>query len=373
MALRPDIARRHRRGALVRRGIRAETEQAQRQRRDRAPARRLAEVEDLRGMHGDAAFARSAAHRVDEARLADAGFAAHDDGASVTAGRASIERRENHRELRTAADERLRARADFAAQSLQAPREHRLGVTGLRTRRRDALLTRSPSDARNSSEIRISPSAARAASVCATCVGRPVSGKISAPHSTWPCAIPMRSASAFGDGHGVLATMLCRASAACAARSGSLPYAVGMPNTASTLLPTRRSARPPNSVTASWTRRETASRARAIPRDRAALRARADLRGVPPGSSHRAAAVASSTAARRARRRAESRAWPCRRALRRRHRSCRARRAAVASDRDRAVRSQARARRRARVAARRGTRDTGAALPHTRCASRAAP
>ena len=81
----------------------------------------------------------------DEARLADAGFAAHDDGAAVPAVRAAVERRENHRELRPAADERLRAGADLAAQSLQAPRDDRLGLTGLRAggaRAADALAER---------------------------------------------------------------------------------------------------------------------------------------------------------------------------------------------------------------------------------------
>ncbi len=121
----------HGRGTLVRRRICAETEQAQRERSDRAPPGRLTEVEDLRRMHGDTALAGGAADCVDEACLTDAGFAAHDDRAPMAAIRASVQRRENHRELRPASDERLHAGADLAAQSLQAPREHGLGLTRL--------------------------------------------------------------------------------------------------------------------------------------------------------------------------------------------------------------------------------------------------
>ena len=62
---------------------RANAEQAQCERGDRAPAWRLAEIENLRRVHADAALDGGAANRVHQTSLADAGFAAHDDGATV--------------------------------------------------------------------------------------------------------------------------------------------------------------------------------------------------------------------------------------------------------------------------------------------------
>jgi hypothetical protein len=81
-------------------------------------------------MHSDAALTRCAANGVHEARLADAGFAAYDDRAAMTTARASVQRREDHRQLRSSADEWLGAGADLTAQSFQVPGNDGLGVTG---------------------------------------------------------------------------------------------------------------------------------------------------------------------------------------------------------------------------------------------------
>jgi hypothetical protein len=82
-------------------------EQAQRQGRDGPAAGRLAKVEDLRAMGGDASILRRCAHSVRQARFTDAGFAANHDGAAVATAGAAIHHGESQRKLRTSAHEKL--------------------------------------------------------------------------------------------------------------------------------------------------------------------------------------------------------------------------------------------------------------------------
>src|SRR5690606_388430 len=90
---------------LVRRtGIRAHETQCER--RDRTAARRLSEIEYLSRVRLDAALSRSARDCLDQSGFADAGLAADDDRAPVTAGATAIERSEHHGELGPPADER---------------------------------------------------------------------------------------------------------------------------------------------------------------------------------------------------------------------------------------------------------------------------
>ncbi len=102
--------------ALGRARVGPDAEQAREQRRQRAARFHLAEVENLHAMGGDALAARDAGERLEQPRLADAGFAARDDRAAASRRDAALEQRGHQRELRVPAGEQHLARADRAAQ-----------------------------------------------------------------------------------------------------------------------------------------------------------------------------------------------------------------------------------------------------------------
>ncbi len=104
--------------ALGRPGVRGDAEQAREQRGERAARLHLAEVEHLHAMTGDAARARGIHERLEQARLADAGFAARDDRAAAPRRHAALEQRVHQRQLGLAAGERQVVRAERAAQAL---------------------------------------------------------------------------------------------------------------------------------------------------------------------------------------------------------------------------------------------------------------
>jgi hypothetical protein len=70
-------------------------------------------------MHADATFDSGTADCIDQSRLANACLTTHDNGATVSARHASIERRENHRKFGTTAHERLRRYARVSADGVQ--------------------------------------------------------------------------------------------------------------------------------------------------------------------------------------------------------------------------------------------------------------
>src|SRR5690606_7515884 len=89
-------------------------------------------------------LARGVADGFDQARLADAGFAADHDRASVTARAATIERGGDHRQLGSAPDEWTFGCKAFAANRLQRPRGPRgiADVAGDRGLALDAIAER---------------------------------------------------------------------------------------------------------------------------------------------------------------------------------------------------------------------------------------
>ena len=125
--------------AVVRIGIRADTEQAREQARERASRLDLAEIQHLHAMTFRTVCQGRLRESFEEARLADARFAARHDRAAATRRDRALEKRRHERKFRVTAGERRVPRAERAPQFVGEQDFVRLSAAGLRLRIRHRI------------------------------------------------------------------------------------------------------------------------------------------------------------------------------------------------------------------------------------------